>query len=145
MKYILACFLQMISALPLLADDLTLHLNWCSRDWGVNEGASEAADIAARYYSYYDPTTGNTVRAALAAGGGVESTFGFDPAGELLKRPTVMAIAAIIAVANPDDGINLALTCQEHNKSVQAFLSQHPTEVLQWLAQFAADGFPQRQ
>lgn len=111
------------------------ELYWCSRDWGHNEGASEAIQILNKYHAMIDPATAAMVTAGVPLLNGVVVIFdpNADPAGEILKRPPIMQAATVIVQANPDDAVNLAITCQAHNAASANFLSARRGEVADWL------------
>jgi hypothetical protein len=111
------------------------ELSWCSGDWGHNEGASEAIQILSKYGSVIDPATTAMVNAGIPLVGAIVNIFNpnADPAGEVLKRPPIMQAATVIVHTNPDDAVDLAITCQAHNGASINFLNARRSEVANWL------------
>jgi hypothetical protein len=112
------------------AGEVKNHLNWCSGDWGFNEGAQEAINyinsaVSAGYASQ--------VSAAIGIVNNLPGGVGYHVAGNALKRPPIIDAARALVHVAPDLAVDLALTCQAHNGSIRNGLNNERPTVVTWL------------
>lgn len=129
LKCLVAVVLGIVSGIASaqsVSPEVKKHMNWCANDWGINEGAQQAVRFA---------------NAAAAAGYPNQISFivsGLNEvhpnlAGNIIKRPPVIDAAKALVHLDQNLAVNLALTCQNHNGGVKAFLQMHRGEVAAWL------------
>lgn len=112
------------------ANEVNLHLTWCTNDDGFNEGAQEAINyINTAIGAGYSGQVGAVVGIINNLPAGV----GYHIAGNALKRPPIMVAARALSHVSPELAVDLALTCQAHNGPIRAGLNSQRSMVASWL------------
>jgi hypothetical protein len=108
-----------MTALADCAKDIPIHLEWCSRDHGVNEGA----------------TCGMRALSTPAAQAQLPPALQQRSLGNLWDRSKMMGAAVNAYKSGAKiEAINVAVCCQYHNPPAQQCLASRRDIVQAWLA-----------
>jgi hypothetical protein len=119
LTFVLASILLALSSAAMAdcASDVPLHLDWCSRDHGFNEGASCGLSVLSGVL--------NGLPAAVA-----------EPIlGNIWDRTNMMGATKVAWQAGyKDQAVDAAVCCQVHNNDAHSCLASRRDLVQQWLA-----------